>query len=205
MPRFVDRTGVRYGRLVAVRHTKYDGRIRWLCRCDCGNETWVASDRLGIKTNSCGCLQRERASASNSTHGYTRPGDISPTYLSWQAAKGRCYNPNNDRFEHYGGRGITMCKEWLENFEQFLADMGHPPPGLTLDRIDVNGNYEKTNCRWATRKEQSDTRRRTIWVDGLPLKDFADKHGVPYKSLHYLVRRRGRTPHDGVREIMARQ
>lgn len=200
MPRFVNRTGLRYGRLVALRHTKYDGRIRWLCRCDCGNETWVVSDALCGKTQSCGCLQRERASAANSTHGYSRPGRVSPTYLAWLGAKGRCENPNDSHFALYGGRGIKMCAAWANSFEEFLSHMGdRPGVGMSLDRIDVNGNYEPGNCRWATVQEQADNRRRTIWVEyqgrKLTLKGFAAARGVSYKALYNRVRYRGQDPH----------
>lgn len=200
MPRFIDRAGLRYGRLLAIRHERPKGglRVRWLCRCDCGTECWVVSDQLGGHTQSCGCLQAERASDANSTHGYARPHQVTRTYRAWQSAKNRCTNPRNNRYPLYGGRGIQMCQRWLGNFENFLADMGEAPDGLSLDRENVNGHYEPENCRWATAQEQADNRRRTIWVEyqgrRLTLKAFADARGVSYKALHNRVNLRGQDP-----------
>lgn len=197
MPRFIDRAGQRYGRLTAVRCEKRGRNYAWFCNCDCGGDTWVSSTQLN-RTKSCGCLQREVTSRANSTHGFARPGRVSPTYSAWVGAKGRCYNPADSRFSHYGGRGIRVCDRWLNSFENFVGDMGERPPGLTLERNDVNGDYEPDNCRWATRQEQSDNRRRTIWVEHagsrLTLKSYAAARGIDYKALHYLVRRRGQDP-----------
>jgi hypothetical protein len=120
---------------------------------------------------------------------------VSPIYLSWQSAKGRCHNPADKRFPHYGGRGIRMCDRWLNSFENFLADMGERPTGMSLDRIDVNGDYAPDNCRWATAKEQADNRRRTVWVDyegsRVTLKDFAKARGIKYRTLWARMRRTG--------------
>lgn len=89
-------------------------------------------------------------------HGKTR----TPTYSSWCAMKGRCLNPNNHKYKDYGGRGITVCNEWVNSFESFLADMGEKPFGLSIDRLDVNGPYCKSNCKWSTPKEQANNKRR---------------------------------------------
>lgn len=96
----------------------------------------------------------------NATHGMSK----TPTYIAWIEARKRCFKPQNERFHYYGGRGITMCPRWAESFENFLADMGLRPDGLSLDRIDNDGNYEPGNCRWATQLEQVSNRRNCIYV-----------------------------------------
>ena len=157
----LDLIGQRFDRLLVTerlgsRVPSGKSRIFWRCRCDCGNISDVRTDALRSGfTRSCGCRNR---GGNNLSHGHSRGGNRSTEYMSWQALLGRCRNPNNKDYEYYGGRGIMVCRRWQgrHGFENFFSDLGErPSPKHSLDRWpDKNGNYEPTNCRWATPPQQ---------------------------------------------------
>lgn len=157
--KIIDRTGLRYGKLTVIdkapNKSATDTNARWNCLCDCGKTTVAYGQDLGRGMHkSCGCIGRGNGGSKNKTHGMSR----TIAYRAWDTMKKRCNNPNCVKFKNYGGRGIKVCERWLK-FENFISDMGHPPEGFSLDRIDVNGGYEPSNCRWATKQQQSDNRR----------------------------------------------
>jgi hypothetical protein len=150
----IDMTGKKCGRLTVIEGAgSKRGQLRWRCKCDCGNETVAFGYdlRTGHKA-SCGCLYAERK--PRLTHGMTGK----PTYNSWCSMRARCNNPRNQDYAGYGGRGITVCDRW-NDFEAFLADMGEMPEGYSIERKDVNGNYEPSNCKWIPMAEQALNRR----------------------------------------------
>ena len=171
----LDLTGQRFGRLTAIEKVgKQGGHIMWLCQCECGNTTIVQGTVLkNGRTKSCGCLwdeaiasfnhserRKETTRKAKSKHGMkgTR------LYRIWQGMKSRCGNPNIPCYPYYGGRGITVCDEWKNSFEAFrdwALSHGYSDE-LTIDRMDVNGNYEPSNCRWASMAEQNKNKRRRI-------------------------------------------
>lgn len=161
--------GQRLGRLTVLRRMPNKHCGLWECRCDCGVvKPYTASALKRGSTRSCGCLQREWARSNQTpvTHGHgartsrSRNGrrKASRTYISYHAAKSRCSNPNDPSFADYGGRAISMCKAWRDDFLAFLNDMGERPPDTSLDRIDGRFGYVPSNCRWATMQQQIDNR-----------------------------------------------
>lgn len=156
MGKFIDLTGQRFGKLVVLERAKGNSKqINWLCKCDCGRTTVVQGSNLkNGHIRSCGCLISE----SNTKHGQWN----TRLYRIYHAMKQRCYNPNSAPYPFYGGRGITVCSEWLNDFQAFYdwAMSNGYRDDLSIDRIDVDGNYEPGNCRWTIKTLQSFNRRK---------------------------------------------
>lgn len=161
-----DISGQKFGRLTVhslVGVNKNKAAV-WSCRCDCGNLVEAIGFNLrNGNTKSCGCLLKEFATNLNLAHGHAAEisGNKSPTYRTWRSMINRCYRPQEDSYQYYGGKGITVCDRWRNSFADFLSDMGERPQGKTLDREESNGNYEPSNCRWADAKTQSRNRGKS--------------------------------------------
>lgn len=186
-PNAKDMTGQVVGRLTLLERIPSEringrSRARYRCQCECGNITVATSDNLKAnRTLSCGCLQRERASETSKTHGASR----SKIYRIWASMIGRCTNTRDPRYADYGGRGILVCERWKLSFEAFRDDMGPRPSSKhSVDRINNDGNYEPSNCRWATSSQQSLNSRhnRLVEVNGnkIPLSEACRRVGAPY-------------------------
>lgn len=150
-----------FGRLKVLKDTglRTYGKKIWLCRCECGKLTTVTTGGLNSgKSKSCGCLVSDLAKSNglkSITHGHSRDGKTSPTYQSWRAMHQRCECPKNKDYHYYGGRGITVCKEW-KDFSVFLKDMGErPSKDYSIDRDNPDKNYDPSNCVWLTKSENS--------------------------------------------------
>lgn len=177
--------GDTFGRLIVLEESgknKTGVRI-WNCLCSCGNEKLVLQNSLVTgNTKSCGCLKKEQASKTRTTHGMHK----TKMYKSWVNMKSRCDNNKDKGYKNYGGRGIGYDSTW-ESFEVFLEDMGERPTGLTLDRIDNDKGYSKENCHWVTQKEQSRNRRSNVIIsyngETKCIMEWAEELGINYTTL----------------------
>lgn len=201
-------TGKRFERLTVIREEQRSsrGEHRWLCLCDCGAEIIVLQSSLTTgNTKSCGCLKIEKTKNAVTKHGMRG----SKFYTMWQNMKDRCTNPNNDKYIHYGGRGVSFCDDW-SNFENFKEDLYESylehikyfgEKQTTLDRINVDGNYCKENCKFSTQQEQVINRRKQRWFRAISpngeifisrnQQEFADIHNLARGNIYYCLKNSG--------------
>lgn len=192
----IDLTGQTFGRLTVIETAGRNarGRLVWHCKCSCGERlvTPTTDDLRSGNTRSCGCLSREKSGDRVRTHGRSE----TRLYETWCNIIRRTTNPNHNSYPDYGGRGITMSPEWRRSFEAFARDMGPTyRHGLSIDRIDVDGNYEPGNVRWATPKEQARNTRTNRLVTAFgqtkSLAEWAELRGLNYQTLYNRVTRSG--------------
>jgi len=191
----IDLTGQRFGRLVVIGMASYDERTRvrkWNCRCDCGKTIEVRGGNLrNGHSRSCGCLNRDVAIKKATTHGksHTR------LFVIWCAMRQRCRDKNCNRYQSYGGRGITVCKEWEKDFtvfETWALSHGYAD-NLSIDRIDKNGNYEPSNCRWADIFTQQNNTRTNSFItlngETHTYSEWERIKGLKANTIHVRIRR----------------
>ena len=194
MSKFIDLTGMVFGRLTVIKRVENSkrGESRWLCRCSCGNYKEVQGNNLKSKqVQSCGCIRKEVSSLKNKLHGMTK----SRIYRIYQHMKDRCYRVTDKRYQRYGGRGIKICDEWLNSFVEFYnwSIQNGYKENLTIDRIDNNGNYEPKNCRWITHKEQNRNYSRNVLLtyrgETKCIIEWSEELGIKYQTLKYRIKR----------------
>ena len=191
-----DLTGERFGRLTVIELIGRDefSHKLWRCKCDCGNEKVVTTSSLTQKhTTSCGCYYHEYMSATKSTHRMSE----TKLFKVYTQMKKRCFNEKDKSYPYYGARGIGVCSEWVDNPQSFFtwALSNGYEEGLTLDRINTNGDYEPDNCRWVTRTEQMRNIRNNIRCDykgeNLTLAEIAERTNIKYMTLYHRYRKTG--------------
>lgn len=196
--RYIDLTDMKFGRLTVIERAGShvtsggDKKTRWRCICDCGNMTYATtSDLRSGDVRSCGCLKRERDKEFSATHHESK----TRLYRIWKAMRGRCNNPNNSDYEYYGGRGIRVCDEWNQSyyaFKEWAMKHGYRD-GLSIDRIDVNGNYCAENCRWINHLEQCNNRTNNLFIthngEEHTISEWARISSIKYSTLYYRFKK----------------
>lgn len=189
-----------FGRLKVIEEHGRDkhGFVLWKCKCECGNETIVSGSALKSgHTTSCGCLMRKKCGDRTRKHGDSQ----TTLYHLYYNILSRCENPKTPMYEHYGGRGIKICREWhsWETFKDWAEANGYRK-GLTIDRINVNGDYEPGNCRWVTRSKQMRNTRKTryLTIGGItkPLIEWCEEYGLHFGTVSTRVTRGWTNPYE---------
>lgn len=212
MSKPIDLTGERFGRLTAIeRAESRNGKSMWLCKCDCGKEKIIQAMNLTHgDTKSCGCLQKETIRQISSTHNKSK----TKLYRVYLHMKARCNNQSDKSYVDYGGRGISVCKEWSESYEEFMKwsyENGYKD-GLQIDRIDNNGNYCPENCRWTNRVAQANNRRNNNFIyfngENKTLSEWERETGIDQSTiwariykLNWSIEKALTTPTRGGRKI----
>ena len=204
--RYIDLTGKRFGNYTVLRRVpSTNNNVKYLCHCDCGTEKIVyASSLRSGKVVSCGCHKNNQCGDNFRKHALRR----STLYGVWSSMKGRCLNPNNQKYSIYGGRGIKVCDEWRNDFKAFYDwayangyDENAPKGQCTIDRINVDGNYEPSNCRWVTAKQQSNNVRCNVYItykgETLTLTEMAERYKISPTQLGKRIKR-GWTVEDAI-------
>jgi hypothetical protein len=191
--KFIDLTGRKYDRLTVIGLSGKKNKTNhylWSCLCECGNIIEVAGTSLNtLNTRSCGCFRSEELTRTRSIHSDSN----SVEHRLWRNIKDRCYNPNNSYYNCYGGRGITICDAWKNNYQAFIAYVGRKPPGMkSLDRINNDGNYEPGNVRWATDVQQATNKRATIFItngagERISFFEQMQRLSIPKSKYDYLL------------------
>lgn len=179
-----DLTGHMFGRLTVLERAGSDRNKKalWLCRCECGQITKaITGDLTSGNTKSCGCFKREQVVKTKTKHGQSR----SRLYDVYYSMLGRCYRKTTEHFRYYGGRGIAVCDEWRSSFSAFAewAKASGYHEGLSIDRIDTNGNYSPSNCRWASKTEQTRNRKNTLRFRDKPIAQWCEELKVKYGTV----------------------
>ena len=196
----VDLTGKKFGRLTVIEKREPNKKRKtsmWLCRCECGNEKIIASHDLKHGTLSCGCMLKENRESFKNKYRNGKKINAKNTRILriYNGMKQRCYNSNNPNYKNYGGRGITICKEWLKNyyeFEKWSLENGYEDT-LTIDRIDTNKGYSPKNCRWATYKQQANNERTNhiLEIDGIKhtVQEWSEIYKIKPNTIIYRIKR----------------
>ena len=201
LQKYLDYIGTKHGRLTILAITKKPSiKAEFHCICECGNQKSIQIYNI-VRTHSCGCYGKDFQKKFK-THGQSgTPKQRTRAYKAWLYMRDRCKNTKSPKYKYYGGKGVKISNEW-QSFENFFRDMGHPKEGMTLDRIDVNGNYEVSNCRWATMMEQGKNKTNNMHLsignEKIHLAEAARRFPVKMQTIWARIKKHGWTDRQAV-------